>query len=124
MTISAGATGIPCGSDALATAMPCAHARLWLLKSPLLLRQLMLQTATDTLLGDDVGACFAPPDPPHMGAFARRAPARGAGLATPTARAAALPAPAVGAREARPLALRRALAYFDGMADGARHRHP
>jgi hypothetical protein len=36
----------------------------------------MLQPTMDTLLGDDVGACLAPPDPPHMGAFARRVPAR------------------------------------------------
>jgi hypothetical protein len=36
---------------------------LCLLKSPFLLQQLMLQPTTDTLLGDDVGACLAPPDP-------------------------------------------------------------
>jgi NAD(P)-dependent dehydrogenase (short-subunit alcohol dehydrogenase family) len=94
---------------------------LWILKSPFLLRQLMLQPTMDTLLGDDVGACLAPSDP-HMGAFARRAPARVAGLAAPTARAGALPASAVAAREAGPLALGRALACVDGMANGARHR--
>jgi hypothetical protein len=43
----------------------------------------MLQPTMDTLLGDDVGACLAPPDPPHMGVVARRASARVAGLAAP-----------------------------------------
>jgi hypothetical protein len=93
---------------------------LWLLKSPFLLRQLMLQPTMDTLLGDDVGAFRAPPDPPHMGAFARRAPARGAGLAALTARAAALTATAVAARAGGPLALGRALGCADGMANDAR----
>src|SRR6266446_3679577 len=79
--------------------------RLCLPKSPFLLRQLMLQPTMDTLLGDYVGACLAPPDSPHMGAFAHRAPARGAGLAAPTARAAALPASAVAARAGGPLAV-------------------
>src|SRR5712692_66391 len=80
-------------------------------------------TATmDTLLGDDVGACLAPSDPPHMGAFARRASARVAGLAAPTTGAAALPASAVAAREAGPLALGRVLPCLDGMANGTRQR--
>jgi hypothetical protein len=35
-----------------------AGARLWLLKSPFLLRQLMLRPTMDTLLGDDVSAAF------------------------------------------------------------------
>src|ERR1700680_154476 len=95
---------------------------LWLLKSPTLLRQLMLQPTMDTLLGDDVGACLAPPDPPHMGAFARRAPARVAGLAPPTERSAALAGSAIAARQGGPLALGRALTCDDGMANGTRHR--
>ncbi len=33
------------------------------LKSPFLLRQLMLPQPTDTLLGDDAGAPIVPPDP-------------------------------------------------------------
>src|ERR1700681_3421699 len=67
----------------------------------------MLQPTMDTLLGDDFGACLAPPDPPHMGTFARRAPVRGTGLAAPTARAATLPSSAVAARSGGPLALGR-----------------
>src|ERR1700674_1291243 len=35
----------------------------------------------DTLLGDDARAPLAPPDPTRIGAFARRAPARGVGVA-------------------------------------------
>jgi len=56
---------------------------LWLLKSPFLLPQLMLRPTMDTLLRDDIGVCLAPPDRPNMGAVARRAPARRAGLAAP-----------------------------------------
>jgi hypothetical protein len=88
-----------------------ATTRLCLPKRPFLLRQLMLQPTMDTLLGDDVGACLARPDPPLMGAFARRAPARVAGLAPPTERSAALAASAIAAREGGPLALGRALAW-------------
>ena len=64
----------------------------------------------------------APPDPANMGAFARRAPARSPGVAAPTAGAAAHPAAAVAAREGGPLALGRALAHLDRMANGARDR--
>jgi hypothetical protein len=95
---------------------------LCLLKSLFLLRQLMLQPPMDTLPGDDVGTCLASPDPPHMGAFARRASARGTGLAAPAADTAALPGSAVAVRAGGPLALGRALACADGMANGARHR--
>jgi hypothetical protein len=94
---------------------------LSLLKTPFSLRQLMLQPTMDTLLGD-VGPGFTPPDPPHMGTFARCASARGAGFAAPVAGTAALPASAVATRACGPLALGRALACADGMANGARHR--
>jgi hypothetical protein len=85
------------------------HFRLCLPKSPFLLRQLMLQPTMDTLLGDDVGACLARPDPPLMGAFARRAPARVAGLAPPIERSAALAASAIAARAGRPLGVHPAI---------------
>src|SRR5580704_16561527 len=61
----------------------------------------MLQPTMNTLLGDDLGACRTLKEPQHIGAFARRAPARGAGLAAPTACAATLPASAVAARADR-----------------------
>src|SRR6266851_5318161 len=35
--------------------------------------------------GNDFAACLVPPDPPNMGASARGAPTRGAGIAAPTA---------------------------------------
>ena len=89
---------------------------------PFLLRQLMLQPTMHTLPGDDVGACLALPDPPNMGAFARRAPARSAGLTAPTAGAATLSAAAVAAREAGPLALGRAFACVDRMPVAAAQR--
>src|SRR5580658_1288986 len=72
----------------------------------------------DTLLRDDIGVCLAPPDPAHLGAVARRAPARSAGLAAPATGAAAHQASAVAAREGRPVALGRALARLDRMANG------
>jgi hypothetical protein len=50
--------------------------QLCLPRSPFLLWQLMLRAAMGTLLGHDVGACLGPPDPWHMGTFARLAPAR------------------------------------------------
>src|SRR5438094_8181959 len=87
-----------------------------------LLRQLMLRPRMDPLLGDDVGAPVPPPDPANVGAFARRAPARSPGLAAPTAGVAAHSTSAVTAREPGPLALGRALAHLDRMANGARHR--
>ena len=49
----------------------------------------------DPLLGDDVGASLAPSDPANMGAVARRATARSAGLTASTAGAAAHPASSV-----------------------------
>src|SRR5437867_3080749 len=52
---------------------------LSLLKSPFLLWRLMLRAAMHTLLGDDAGVPVPSPDPANMGAFARRAPARGTG---------------------------------------------
>jgi hypothetical protein len=66
------------------SSMSC-HARtqVCLPNSPFLLRQLMLRAAMGTLLGDDLGAALAPPDPPNIGAFAGRAPARNPGLAAP-----------------------------------------
>ena len=51
-----------------------------LLKSPLLVRQLMLRPTMDTLLGDEVGAPVLPSDPANMGAFARFAPTRNPGV--------------------------------------------
>src|SRR5205823_2869536 len=72
---------------------------LCLLKSPFVLRQLMLRPTMDTLPGDDVGDPLAPPDPANMRASARRASARSAGLTASTASAAAHPASAVAARE-------------------------
>jgi hypothetical protein len=91
-------------------------------KKSVLVRQLMLRAAMGTLLGHDVGACLAPPDPSHMGTFARLASTRSAGLAAPTAGAATLPAAAGAAREEGPLALGHALACLDRMENGARHR--
>ena len=44
-------------------------ADLCLLKSPFLLRELMLRTATDTLRGDQSGASVAPPDLANMRAI-------------------------------------------------------
>jgi len=79
--------------------------RLSLLKRPFSLRQLMLRPTMDTLLNDDVVACVAPPDPPNMGAFARHAPARSAGLAAPTAGVATHSASTVAAREHGAVAL-------------------
>ena len=99
-----------------------ATSNLCLPRSPFLLRQLMLRAAMGTLLGHDVGACLAPPDPSHIGTFARLAPTRSARLAAPTAGAATLQAAASAARETGPLALDRALACVDRMAIGARHR--
>src|SRR5947208_8860289 len=93
-----------------------------LLKSPFLLRRLMLRPTMDTLLGDDVGAPVLPPGRANMGAFARRAPARGPGVTTPTASAAAHAAAARAAHEGGPLALEPAFTHLDRMANGARHR--
>src|SRR5712692_9409651 len=93
---------------------------LCLLKSPFLLRQLMLRAAMDTLLGHDFGAALAPPDPANVGAFARRAPARSAGVTAPAAGAATQPAST--AREDRPVALGRALPHLVRMANGTRDR--
>jgi hypothetical protein len=45
----------------------------------------MLRPTMDTLFGDDVRAPLAPADPPRVGAIARRAPTRAAGLTAPTA---------------------------------------
>ena len=53
----------------------CVATPVCLLKSPFLLWPLMLRPTMDTLLGNDVGACLASPDPPNMGAFAGCAPA-------------------------------------------------
>jgi hypothetical protein len=64
------------------------YLRLCLLKSPFLLRQLMLQPMMNTLLVD-VGAPLAPPDPANMDAVARRSNSRssryGMGAAQPAA---------------------------------------
>src|SRR6266851_4251012 len=77
----------------------------------------MLQPRMDTLLSDDVGACLAPPHPPDICAFARRAPARSAGLATPTAGAARHAVSAVAAHESGPVALGCPLARLDRVAN-------
>jgi hypothetical protein len=53
---------------------------VWLLKSPFLLRQLMLQPTMDTLRGDDLGAYRAPRGPPNMGARSRVAVHRSHGI--------------------------------------------
>jgi hypothetical protein len=53
---------------------PLPPGYLWLLKSPFLLRQLMLRPPMDTLPGDDAGNALAPPYAPNVDAFARRAP--------------------------------------------------
>src|SRR6202023_1203278 len=111
--VAGGRGGGPKNVQALGTAPIPETLQLCLPKSPFLLRQLMLQPTMDTLLGDDVGACLAPADLPLMGAFARRAPARVAGLAPPTERSAALAASAIAARAGGPLALGRALACAD-----------
>jgi hypothetical protein len=95
---------------------------LSLLKTPFLLLSLMLRPIVDTLLDDDVCPPLAPPDPARIGTLARRAPARGAGVAAPTAGAAANPASAVAARDGGPLALGRAVPHLDRVANGARHR--
>ena len=84
-----------------------------LLKSPFLLRQLMLRPTMDTLLSDDIRAPLASPDPTRIGTFARRAPSRGACVTAPTTGAAANAASAVAAREGGPLAR---------LAEGARDR--
>jgi hypothetical protein len=57
-----------------ARGQPSRILALSLLKSPFLLRPLMLRPTMDTLLGDYVGAPVPPPEPANMGAFARRAP--------------------------------------------------
>ena len=54
---------------------------LCLLKSPFLLRQLMLRPRMGTLLGDDVGVRIFPPDPASICAFPCRASARDPGVA-------------------------------------------
>jgi hypothetical protein len=79
------------------------YGDLCLLKSPFLLRQLMLLAAVATILGHDVGAALAPSDAANVGANARRAPARSAGLRAPAAGVAAHPASPT--REDRPVAL-------------------
>jgi uncharacterized membrane protein len=58
---------------------------LSLLKSSFLLRELMLRTTMDTVLGDDVGARVPSPDPANLGAFANCAPARNFGVTASTA---------------------------------------
>src|SRR5260221_2181207 len=82
----------------------------------------MLRVAMGTLLGHDVGACLGPPDPWHMGTFARLAPSRSAGLAAPTAGAATLPAAAGAAPQSRPVGLGRGLPWVCPMAIGGRPR--
>src|SRR5260370_8662874 len=64
----------------------------------------MLRPTMDTLPGDDLGASFPPSDPPHIGVFARRAPARSAGLTAPTAGPAAHSASTVAAPAPRTVA--------------------
>jgi hypothetical protein len=95
---------------------------LCLLKSPFLLRQLMLRAAVGTLLDHDLGAALALPDLANSGVVARRAPARNPGLAAPVGGAAAHPTAASPAREDGSLALGTARAPLDRMANGAGHR--
>src|SRR2546425_3997124 len=82
----------------------------------------MLRPTMNTLSSHDVGAHLVPPDPPNSGAFARRAPARSARVTAPAAGAAAHPTATGAAREDRPLALGRARAPLDRVANGARNR--
>src|SRR5216684_969156 len=92
---------------------------LCLLKRPFLLQPLMLRPTLDTLLGDGVGA---PLDPPDIGAFAGRAPARRAGLTAPTAGAETHNRlGGCGSRE-RTVGSGCGLRHLDRMANGARHR--
>ena len=84
-------------------------------------QQLNLYLAMDRLLGY-VGAPVTPADPTNMGAFARRAPTGNTGIAAPTAGVAARPAAAGAARDDRPLALGRARADLDRLANGAGDR--
>src|SRR5881296_1613525 len=97
-------------------------AGLCLLKSPFWLRQLMLRPTMGTLPGDDAGTALAPPDLPNIRSFARRPPARNTGPAAPTGGAAAYPISTGAALEDRSLALGRARAPLDRMANRARHR--
>src|SRR5713226_2533301 len=82
----------------------------------------MLRSTMDTLSSHDVGPRLVPPDPPNSDAFARRAPVRTARITAPAAGAAARAASSVVAHKSGPLALDRALAHLDGMADGAHDR--
>src|SRR5712691_4249449 len=82
----------------------------------------MLRSTMDTLSSHDVGPRLVPTDPPNSDAFARRAPVRTTRVTAPVAGVAADAASTVAAHESGPLALDRALAHLDGMADGARHR--
>src|SRR6202163_371120 len=82
----------------------------------------MLRPTMDTLSSHEVGARLVPPDPPNGGTFARRAPARSAGLAAPVAGAAAHATATSAAREDRPMALGRARPHLDRVANGACRR--
>src|SRR5438309_12062620 len=82
----------------------------------------MLRSTLDRLSSHGVGPRLVPPDPPDCGAFARRAPARSARITAPAAGVAAHPTATDAAREDRPVALGRARALLDRMANGARHR--
>src|SRR5258708_34318676 len=70
----------------------------------------------------DAGARLVRPDPPNGGAVARRAPARSARLKASAAGAAAYPTTTGAARQDRQVALGRAHAPLDRIANGARHR--
>jgi len=98
------------------------ETRLCLLKSPFLLRPLMLHLPIDTLPGSHVGAPVDSVDPANMGAFARRASTRNPGVAAPNAGAAARPPAEATARQGGPLALGRPVACLDRMANGAPDR--
>src|SRR6202011_1932478 len=102
----------------------CGHVRapLCLVKRPFLLQWLMLRPTMDTLSSHEVGARLVPPNPSNSGVFARRAPARSAGVTAPTAGAAAHPTATGAAREDRPVVLGRARALLDRMANGDRDR--
>src|SRR5438876_12450223 len=93
---------------------------LCLLKTPLVAAADVAADA-DTLPGDDVGAPVLPPGRANRGAFARRTPARRAGVAAPTAGAAAYAATRRAAHEGGPLALEPAFTHLHRMANGARH---
>src|SRR3990170_6589335 len=95
---------------------------LRLLKSPFLLRPLMLRLPIDTLPGDHVGAPVAPSDPADLGAFTRCAATRSLCVTAPTAGAAAHPTASVAVGQGGPVAVGHALASLDRMAHGAPDR--